>query len=87
MSRNLRADYRTIVGDPFPAELAVTFGTQTLRFKKRVWRITDAVGKIAERGLRYGDNPGQPAALYEAVADGSAEVGTFLGWVTTDEWS
>ncbi len=67
--KNLRSAYRTIVDDPFPDELTVTFGTQALRFRKRTWRIQDS-GAAVERGLRYGENPGQPAALYEFVDSG-----------------
>jgi phosphoribosylaminoimidazolecarboxamide formyltransferase/IMP cyclohydrolase len=63
---NLKKAYKTIVEDHFPAEMKLTIGDQHLRFRKRTWRIT-ADGEEVERGLRYGENPGQEAALYELV--------------------
>jgi phosphoribosylaminoimidazolecarboxamide formyltransferase/IMP cyclohydrolase len=78
VSKNLRADYRTIADDPFPAELTLTLGTQRLHFRKRTWRIRAAGGTVEERGLRYGENPGQPAALYEPVASELAIPGVTL---------
>ena len=64
--RDLKAAYRTILDDPFPPDLEISFGTgadrQTLRYEKVVWKIGDEV-----RGLRYGENPDQPAALYKLV--------------------
>jgi phosphoribosylaminoimidazolecarboxamide formyltransferase/IMP cyclohydrolase len=53
--------------DHFPDEMTITFGDQTLRYKKRTWRIPDDSGELIEKGLRYGENPGQEAALYELV--------------------
>ena len=45
-----------------------TGGDQTLIYRKRVWKITDEdSGERVEKGLRYGENPGQEAALYELV--------------------
>jgi phosphoribosylaminoimidazolecarboxamide formyltransferase/IMP cyclohydrolase len=61
--------YRSMQADPFPGELHVTIGHQELVFKKRTWLIQDE-----EKGLRYGENPDQPAALYEPV-QGSLELG------------
>jgi phosphoribosylaminoimidazolecarboxamide formyltransferase/IMP cyclohydrolase len=46
--------------------MSITFGNQTLKYKKRSWKIQDE-GKLIEKGLRYGENPGQEAALYELV--------------------
>ncbi|MBP9024351.1 MAG: IMP cyclohydrolase, partial [Spirochaetes bacterium] len=43
-----------------------TFGNQTLKYKKRSWKIQDE-GTLIEKGLRYGENPGQEAALYELL--------------------
>ncbi len=56
---NLKEMYRTITGDPFPADLTIRLGAQELRFTKRTWTIQGE-----QRGLRYGENPDQPAALY-----------------------
>ena len=48
--------------------VTISFGDQTLSYRKKSWRIPDAnSGEIIEKGLRYGENPGQEAALYELV--------------------
>ncbi len=68
MARDFKADYRTIMDDHFPPEMRISFGDQTLVYRKRVWRIVDEDSKErVEKGLRYGENPGQEAALYELV--------------------
>ncbi len=67
MSEDLKKMYRTIVGDHFPPEIKITFGDQTLVYHKKTWKIEVEPGVIEERGLRYGENPDQEAALYELV--------------------
>lgn len=57
--------YHTLNRDSFPAELTLTIGDQVIRFAKKTWNIGGE-----EKGLRYGENPDQPAALY-AVQDSS----------------
>ncbi|MBW2040372.1 MAG: IMP cyclohydrolase [Deltaproteobacteria bacterium] len=60
--------YRTIMDDHFPGELVIKFGDQTLVYRKRTWKIPDErTEELIEKGLRYGENPGQEAALYELV--------------------
>ena len=66
---DLKKMYREIVGDPFPADMTLTLGDQTLTFRKRTWTIGGEA-----KGLRYGENPDQPAALYE-LADGGLTLG------------
>ena len=56
----LKDMYRTIQTDIFPETLNVRLGTEELRFRKRVWHLEGET-----LGLRYGENPDQPAALYE----------------------
>jgi len=55
--------YRTILGEDFPEEMEISFGTgrdkQTLHYRKVQWSIGGS-----EAGLRYGENPDQPASLY-----------------------
>jgi phosphoribosylaminoimidazolecarboxamide formyltransferase / IMP cyclohydrolase len=68
---NLKKAYKTIIDDHFPETMTISFGDQTLRYRKRTWRIEDN-GELVERGLRYGENPGQEAALYELVGGGLA---------------
>ncbi len=58
----LKDMYRTIQTDIFPEDLSLRLGEQELRFRKRVWRLGDET-----LGLRYGENPDQPAALYELM--------------------
>lgn len=64
---DLRKAYRTIMGDNFPEHMRISFGNgdltlYTLYFEKMGW---DVGGKV--QGLRYGENPGQEAALYRLV--------------------
>ncbi|EHJ48235.1 Phosphoribosylaminoimidazolecarboxamide formyltransferase [Solidesulfovibrio carbinoliphilus subsp. oakridgensis] len=72
---DLKKMYTTMVEDPFPAELAIRLGDAELTFAKRTWTIDGE-----EKGLRYGENPDQPAALYAPV-DGRLTLGgvTFRG--------
>lgn len=63
---NIKKSYQTIMDDNFPDEMTITFGNQKLQYKKRIWKINDE-GVEVERGLRYGENPGQEAAMYELV--------------------
>ncbi|MCX7680231.1 MAG: IMP cyclohydrolase [Spirochaetes bacterium] len=63
---DLKKAYRTIMEDHFPDEMTITFGKSTLVYRKRTWKLDDD-GTIVEKGLRYGENPGQEAALYELV--------------------
>lgn len=62
---DLKKMYSTLLGDSFPEDLKIVLGDQELVFKKRHWNIG---GEL--RGLRYGENPDQPAALYEQVSGG-----------------
>jgi phosphoribosylaminoimidazolecarboxamide formyltransferase/IMP cyclohydrolase len=66
MAEDLKKMYRTIVDDHFPSQMEVSFieGTkrQTLIYEKVLWAIDDV-----QKGLRYGENPGQEAALYKMV--------------------
>ncbi|NQU38718.1 MAG: IMP cyclohydrolase [Lentisphaerae bacterium] len=63
---DLKAAYRTIMDDHFPPHMEISFidgeERQTLSFDKTSWQI-DGIDK----GLRYGENPGQEAALYRLV--------------------
>jgi phosphoribosylaminoimidazolecarboxamide formyltransferase/IMP cyclohydrolase len=64
--QDLKKAYVTVMDDHFPDTMTITFGEQTLVYKKRAWKIDDD-GKLIEKGLRYGENPGQEAAMYELV--------------------
>ncbi len=65
----LKKMYHSMQVDPFPGELHFTIGDQELIYKKRTWTIGDE-----EKGLRYGENPDQPAAIYE-LHQGNLELG------------
>ena len=68
MADDLKKMYRTVMDDHFPPELRISFGDQVLVYRKRTWKIRDEkTGEVVEKGLRYGENPGQEAALYELV--------------------
>ncbi|MFZ5453778.1 MAG: IMP cyclohydrolase [Thermodesulfobacteriota bacterium] len=64
---DIKAMYRTVMADHFPPEMTITFGDQKLTYRKRTWKLPDSKGEVIEMGLRYGENPGQEAALYELV--------------------
>jgi phosphoribosylaminoimidazolecarboxamide formyltransferase/IMP cyclohydrolase len=65
---DLKKMYKTIMDDNFPDEMSIRFGEQTLMYRKRAWKIPDEkTGELIEKGLRYGENPDQQAALYELV--------------------
>jgi phosphoribosylaminoimidazolecarboxamide formyltransferase/IMP cyclohydrolase len=60
--------YKKVVQDRFPDTITIDMGGQILSYRKKVWSIYDAGEKAeVEQGLRYGENPDQPAALYELV--------------------
>ena len=68
MGDDLKKMYRTVMDDHFPSEMTISFGDQTLVYRKRTWKIAEEKrGELVEKGLRYGENPGQEAALYELV--------------------
>jgi phosphoribosylaminoimidazolecarboxamide formyltransferase/IMP cyclohydrolase len=62
---DIKKKYRTIMDDHFPRTMKITFGDQTLEYAKKSWKIPESSGDLIEKGLRYGENPGQEAALYE----------------------
>lgn len=62
---DLKKMYSTLLSDAFPMEMTISFGDQTLVYRKKTWKIPMADGTVEERGLRYGENPDQEAALYE----------------------
>lgn len=62
---DIKKKYRTVMDDHFPRTMKITFGDQTLEYTKKSWKIPDSSGNLVEKGLRYGENPGQEAALYE----------------------
>lgn len=64
---DLKKMYTNILGDSFPMEMTISFGDQSLVYRKKTWNIAMADGTSEERGLRYGENPDQEAALYELV--------------------
>jgi phosphoribosylaminoimidazolecarboxamide formyltransferase/IMP cyclohydrolase len=64
---DLKKMYSTILGDSFPMEMTISFGDQQLKYQKKTWKIPKEDGTIDERGIRYGENPDQEAALYELI--------------------
>lgn len=61
-----QAAYKTIMDDHFTPEMEISFidgeQRQTLRYEKVSWVIDGE-----RKGLRYGENPGQEAAVYKLV--------------------
>jgi len=75
MADNIKDMYKKVVKDKFPDTIKIDMGGQVLEYRKRVWSIYDADEKAdVERGVRYGENPDQPAALYE-LAHGNITLG------------
>ena len=66
MTEDLKKMYRTIMDDHFTPNMEISFvdqdKRQTLFYEKVSWTIDDI-----QKGLRYGENPGQEAALYKMV--------------------
>ncbi len=66
MHTDLKKIYKTIMDDHFTPTMEISFvegkSRQTLFYEKVSW-VIDGV----EKGLRYGENPGQEAALYRLV--------------------
>ncbi len=66
MAEDLKKMYKTIMDDHFTPNMEVSFvdgdKRQTLFYEKVSWVIEGV-----EKGLRYGENPGQEAALYRLV--------------------
>jgi phosphoribosylaminoimidazolecarboxamide formyltransferase/IMP cyclohydrolase len=67
MMADIRQQYKTVMDDHFPEVMTISFGDQGLTYKKRTWKLRDSSGDVVEKGLRYGENPGQEAAMYELV--------------------
>lgn len=68
MAEDLKRMYRTVMEDHFPDTMEISFGSQKLSYRKRCWKFPEGkTGELIEKGLRYGENPGQEAALYELV--------------------
>ncbi|MBU2552609.1 MAG: IMP cyclohydrolase, partial [Proteobacteria bacterium] len=64
---DIKAMYRRVMDDHFPDDMTITLGETTLVYRKQSWKIQEADGSVVEKGLRYGENPGQEAALYKLV--------------------
>ncbi|EKD33652.1 MAG: IMP cyclohydrolase [uncultured bacterium] len=64
---DLKKMYSNILGDSFPMDMTISFGDQKLVYRKKTWKIKQEDGTIDERGVRYGENPDQEAALYELI--------------------
>ncbi len=66
MAEDLKQMYKTIMDDHFPPQMEISFvdgeKRQTLFYEKVDWVIDNV-----RKGLRYGENPGQEAALYKLV--------------------
>lgn len=73
---NLKSSYKALMTDNFPGTMEIAFsgpdGKQSLTFEKVAWRIGDI-----EKGLRYGENPGQEAALYR-LTNGNLYLGKVI---------
>ena len=76
MAEDLKKMYRTIVKDHCPPRMEIAFVAdddqrQTLFYERVSWTIDGEA-----KGLRYGENPGQEAALYRLINGNLALAGT-----------
>ncbi|MEG1480241.1 MAG: IMP cyclohydrolase [Kiritimatiellia bacterium] len=66
MAVDLKTAYKTVMDDHFSPTMEISFidgdTRQTLLYEKVIWSI----GGIC-KGLRYGENPGQEAAMYRLI--------------------
>ncbi len=73
MAEDLKKMYKTIMDDHFPPNMEISFvdqeKRQTLFYEKVAWTIDNV-----QKGLRYGENPGQEAALYR-ITNGNLVLG------------
>jgi phosphoribosylaminoimidazolecarboxamide formyltransferase/IMP cyclohydrolase len=58
--QDLRRIYRKAVDEVFPEHITLTIGSRNHQYDKVQWTVKDG-----KRGLRYGTNPHQRAALYK----------------------
>jgi phosphoribosylaminoimidazolecarboxamide formyltransferase/IMP cyclohydrolase len=65
---DIKRMYKTIMADHFPPEMTISFGDQKLVYRKRSWKLDEGSGELIEKGLRYGENPDQQAAMYQLVS-------------------
>ncbi len=65
---DIKKMYKTIMADNFPPEMTISFGDQRLVYRKRSWKLDEGAGELIEKGLRYGENPDQQAAMYQLVS-------------------
>lgn len=65
----IRQMYSKMLAEEFPDTLTIILGNEKLVYEKRLWEIEGET-----KGLRYGENPDQPAALYR-LAEGSISIG------------
>ncbi|MBW2702896.1 MAG: IMP cyclohydrolase [Deltaproteobacteria bacterium] len=73
MATDLKKAYRTLVDEHFPPQLELAYvfddKRQVLHYEKVTWEVAGE-----HKGLRYGENPGQPAALYR-LTNGNLLIG------------
>ncbi len=73
MAEDLKQMYKTVMDDHFSPNMEISFvdgdNRQTLFYEKVTWTIDNVI-----KGLRYGENPGQEAALYRLV-NGNLAIG------------
>lgn len=73
----LKNMYSAMLGEDFPETLTIILGNEKLVYEKRLWEIDGQ-----KKGLRYGENPDQPAALYR-LKEGAITIGG-ISWRTPE---
>ncbi|MDR2367025.1 MAG: IMP cyclohydrolase [Deltaproteobacteria bacterium] len=59
--------YKRDLTEDFPDKLTIKLGKVELVYRKRLFDLPDDQGRLVQSGLRYGENPDQPAAMYRLV--------------------
>ena len=67
MPEDLKKIYRTIMEDRFPSRLEIRFVSELLKMQVMIYEKVSWVIEGVNTGLRYGENPGQEAALYKLM--------------------
>jgi len=66
MAKNFTSMYKNIQQDSFPKGMEISFyddeNRQTLKYERVEWDIDGE-----KKGIRYGENPDQEAAIYKLV--------------------
>lgn len=67
MAEDLKKMYKTVMEDHFPRRMEIHFIDESDKRQSLVYEKVSWVIEGVEKGLRYGENPGQEAAMYRLL--------------------